>query len=292
MSFTIGRYSKPPTVYKGRIAIKNNAYTKTTMNPVAYTNRSTARSRARGVALYKPIPKPAPGAFVRQLKALVAGKKRDAADVTRTTAAQTATTISCLSSSTDFATAASGTGLFDMDGDEALINSVRIMQTYTNACFEDLTPVGLFDCYIRTLIVYFKKPLLVASAAGTLPPVTEVLVSDAVNSLIVPDTQNSGRFVIMYDQIDNMGQNTVAVAASGADARLNGRTRCIRDFTVKIDKKCHFKSPGVSGTPSGHYDSDVSPGQVDAGLLVMYVLINGVGGTLTCSNITRLNYTG
>lgn len=243
---------------------------------------------------YKLVPKPKPNAFVRQLRALVAGKKKDAADVTRTTAAQTSTTISCLTSATDFATAASGTGLLDMDGDEALLNSVRIRQFIELECVEDVTPVGISDAMYRTIIVYFMKPLLVASAAGTLPPITEILVSDAVSSLYVPDTQNAGRFVVLYDNTKVMGTNTVAVAATGAYPRVNGRTTSIEEFVVKIDKKAHFKANAVSGAPAGHYDSDVSPGQIDRGLLIMYTIVNtgGGAGTINMNANTRLNYTG
>jgi len=175
--------------------------------------------RRKGYTLKRMAPpKPKANAFLRQVKALVAGKKKDAADVVRSTVNQTATTISCLTSSTDFATAASGTGLLDMDGDSALINTVRILQRIQLTCIEDLTPVGLSDAQYRTIIVWFYKPLLVASAAGTLPPITEVLVSDNLISLVVQDTANAGRFKILYDQTDKLGTNTVAVAASGADA--------------------------------------------------------------------------
>lgn len=255
----------------------------------------TARGSAILAARLKAYaPKPKANAFLRQVKALVAGKRKDATDITRDTVPQTVTTLACLTSSTAFATAASGTGLLDMDGDEALINSVLISQRITNNTVEDATPVGHTDTIIRNLIVYFKKPLLVASAAGTLPPITEVLVTDDVMSLPVPDTQNSGRFQIMCDRKYNMGINSVAVAATGTDPQLSGTTTRINQFMCKIDKKCHFKAAGVSGTPSGHYDSDVSPGQVDAGLLVMYVLIYQApgSGTLNVETDTRLNYTG
>lgn len=245
-------------------------------------------------AMPKFIPKPKPNAFLKQVKALVAGKRKDATDVNRDTADQSSTTISCLTSSTDFATAASGTGLLDMDGDQALINGLTLNQSLALTCLEDLTPVGLGSAFVRTLIVYFKKPLLVASAAGTLPPITEVLVADSVASLFVPDTQNAGRFVVIYDKTDNLGTNTVSAAASGANPRVNGTNALIRRIYVKIDKNCHFKVAGVSGTPSGHYDSDVQPGQVDAGLLIMYTQVtNGAtAGTITVLNRTRLNYTG
>jgi len=238
-------------------------------------------------------PKPKSAYLDRQIKALIAGKRKDAADVVRTTADQKATTVSCLTSTTDFSTAASGTGLLDHDGDECLINGVKISQTLTSYCIEDVTPVGLTDALVRTIIVYFKKPLLVASAAGTLPPVTEVLVSDSVASLVVPPTQNAGRFVVLYDKTDNLHQNSVAVAATGAYPRNNGANRISRQFYVKIDKKVHYKVAAVSGTPAGHYDSDVDPGQVDAGLICMYTLVSGYSsGQLNLTNTTRLNYTG
>jgi len=234
--------------------------------------------RRKGYTLKRMAPpKPKANAFLRQVKALVAGKKKDAADVVRSTVNQTATTISCLTSSTDFATAASGTGLLDMDGDSALINTVRILQRIQLTCIEDLTPVGLSDAQYRTIIVWFYKPLLVASAAGTLPPITEVLVSDNLISLVVQDTANAGRFKILYDQTDKLGTNTVAVAASGADARLNGPITINREFVVPVAKTCHFKAPVLSGTASGQYDDNVSAGQVDKGLLVMYTLQSGGG---------------
>lgn len=241
------------------------------------------------------VPRAKPGAFVRQLRALVAGKKKDAADVARDTAAQAATTVSCLTSTTNFATAASGTGLIDMDGDEALLNKVTFRQRISVEALLDATPVALpGGMMIRTLVVYFKKPLLVASAAGTLPPITEVLVSDTAHSLVVPDTQNAGRFVILYDKTDVLGNNTVGTAAGGLDPRVNGATLIQREFDVKVERKCHFRSAGVSGTPSGHYDSDVSPGQVDAGLLILYTIPfqGGTTGTINHDITTRLNYTG
>jgi len=233
--------------------------------------------------------------LMRKVRALVHGKSKDAADVTRQTAAIAATTIACLTSTTDFATAASGTGLLDMDGDSALINHVRIQQRLDNLGVVNLDPTGDgADVLIRTLIVWFKKPLLVASAAGTLPPITEVLVTDDTSSLPVPDTQNAGRFSILYDKTDNVGVNSVAVAATGAYPRINGKNTVTRDFTVKINKSCHFRTAGVSGAPSGHYDSDVTQGQIDNGLLIMYTLHRNstTNGAVTVTNFTRLNYTG
>lgn len=234
-----------------------------------------------------------PGAFVRQLKALVAGKRKDAADVRRDTGAQTTTTVACLTSTTAFATAASGTGLLDMDGDEALINTVTINQDIANYAQLQLDPSADSDTLLRTIIVWFYKPLLVASAAGTLPPVTEVLVTDAVSSLVVPDTQNSGRFTVLYDKVENYGANTFTVAATGAYPRINGVNERCKTFTVKVNKSSHFRVAGVSGAPSGHYDSDVTAGQIDKGLLVMYTLVEiDYAKAIQVNCVTRLNYTG
>jgi len=264
---------------------------------IMYKGKRKASSQA-GRPYEKKAPKPQYGpkpksAYIdRQIKALIAGKRRDAADVTRNSAGLAATTISCLTSSTDFATAASGTGLLDVDGDECLVNSVRIQQFLKNACAEDATPVGHADAMVRTIVVYFKKPLLVASAAGTLPPVTEVLVTDSLYSMYVPDTQNAGRFTVLYDKTDNLHENTVAVAATGAYPRNDGGNSIMRWFNVKVNKKVHFKANAVSGTPAGHYDSDVSAGQVDTGLIVMYQLAIYNGGAPVSNCVTRLNYTG
>jgi len=231
-------------------------------------------------------------ALNKQIKALIQGKKRDAADVTRTTAAQSATTISCLTSSTDFATAASGTGILDMDGDSCLINSLSIRQDYELPAAAAASFVSLSNCIVRTIIAWFYKPLTVASAAGTLPPITEVLVSDSVASLPVQDTANAGRFTVLYDKTDNLGRN-INITGSATYTSVSGTNRIMRDLKIPIGKKVQFKQNAQSGTPAGQFDSDVSAGQVDRGLLVMYVLVGGTtAGVPKISNITRLNYTG
>lgn len=230
----------------------------------------------------------------RQLRALVASKKKDAADVVRTSTPLTATTISCLTSTTAFATAASGTGLLDMDGDECLINSVRIKGYVYNAALLDLDTAGNSDIFVRQIVVWFNKPLLVASAAGTLPPITEVLIADTMDSLPVTDAANGGRFRILSNRTWNIGQNTYQSAIAAGGTAVHGPTLKLVDYRVKVNKMVKFKVPAVSGAPAGHYDSDVGPGQIDRGLLVMYtqVLNNNQSGTPAIINNTRLNYTG
>jgi len=282
------RYRKRPSRYYPNIG--------TGSRKIFGAMASSIRRRRTVMAARRAGMKRVPGRsllLARQIKALVHGKTKDAADVARNTADHLATTSSCLTSSTDFSTAASGTGLLDMDGDEALINHITVSQTFDlqNEVLLDPTSTGVE--VVRTLIVWFYKPLLVASAAGTLPPITEVLVTDNHASLYVPDTQNSGRFQVLYDKTDILGNNTVTVAATGSNPRLNGKIAVRRIFKVPVNKRCHFRSAGVSGTPSGHYDSDVSNGQIDRGLLVMYTIsADQSNGRLLVANSTRLNYTG
>lgn len=244
--------------------------------------------RSKGAKAKRSVSKPS---FVRQLKALVASKKKDAADVSRNTDPQTTTTLQCLTSTTNFATAASGTGLLDLDGDECLINSVQIRCNFSNATTVLLDPTATRASMVRNIVVWFNKPLLVASAAGTLPPITEVLVTDSFDSLYVTPAANGGRFVVLSDKTFNLGINTVA-STGGLASRVEGTTTRPFTYFVKVNKMCKFKANSVSGTPAGHYDSDVAAGQIDRGLLVMYTMVISSGATLNIHNNTRLNYTG
>lgn len=235
--------------------------------------------------------------LVRQVKALINSKKRDAADVSRAlnaTAAQ-ATTSYCLTTTglpLSPGVAASGTGLLDMDGDECLINSIHFRSQFSQPVAVDATQTGNVDSLVRKLLVWYNKPLLVASAAGTLPPVTEVLISDALASLKVTSNANGGRFQVLSDKLFRFGQNTiVADGATAAPHLIGPSSNQIHDYTVKVNKNVKFAVSSVSGTPAGHYDSDVGPGRIDKGLLVMYTLYSNTQAiNETCA--TRLNYTG
>jgi len=232
--------------------------------------------------------------LMRQVKALIASKKRDASDVARDSATFTATTVSCLTSGTAFATAADGNGIVIIDGDECMINSVRIRALLELQCLEDVTPVGLSDVLFRQILIWFNKPKLQPSAAGTLPPITEILVTDALESEYVTETNNAGSFVVLSDKTWNMGTNTVAVAATGAYPRSTGASSRIIDYMVKIGKRQHYRTTATSSSGAGNYDSDNAIGQVDKGLLCLYQLHQNAAasGTLVITQNTRLNYTG
>jgi len=233
----------------------------------------------------------------RQVKALIAGKKRDAADVTRVFSQSGVNTSksTCLTSTTDFGapgTAASGTGILDFDGDSALINHIDIRGTVENTSQLLAAAAGSVPSRVRALLVWFYKPLQIPTAAGTLPPMTEVLVTDHIDSMQVTDAKNAGRFTVLFDRTYNLGVNTLGTAAASLDPRVNGTNIYTLDERIKIDKKISFKGNCASGTPAGHYDDDVSPGQIDRGLCVLYCLSDADSGVVQSMNLfTRLNYT-
>jgi len=250
------------------------------LNIVVANNRRDNRAK-RALALGK------------QIRALVASKKRDAADVNYTNVLLGGTTVGiCLTSSTTSATAASGTGLLDCDADEVLVNTVRLRGQFQNGAILDLDPTANYDSLARIMVVCFNKPLLVASAAGTLPPITEVLVADSMVSLPVTAAANGGRFSILYDKTINLGNNTFQAVTAVGHSRNTGPNVHNFDFFVKIAKQVKFVAPSQSGTTAGgHYDSDVDAGRVDKNLLVMYILTNSQGAIGINVN-RRLNYTG
>jgi len=114
-----------------------------------------------------------------------------------------------------------------------------------------------------------------------------------LDSLPVTDAANGGRFTVLSDRKFNMGTNTYQAATAVGHARTSGTTLRYIDYKVKVEKQCKFKSVASSGTPAGHYDSDVSAGQIDRGLLVMYTQVKDGGNTSIATQLfTRLNYTG
>lgn len=235
--------------------------------------------------------------LAKQVKALISGKRKDATDVLRTWNTEV-TAISCLTSSTDFATAPAGSGLLGAESDNVLINSVRIGGNIRNTTESQgaVNSVAQNSAQktVRILVVYFAKPLLVASSAGTLPPITEVLVTDAVDSLPIQSTRNAGRFTILSDRRFNVGINVTSSTTAGF---TSGKTNHALDYFVKVNKKCHFFVPPspASTEQGGHYDSDINTGRVDKGLLCMYILATAdtpVTGILIGDLSTRLNFTG
>jgi len=253
------------------------------------SNLRRARPNAMGVTSYQP-------SINKQIKALIAAKKKDAADVSLDNSAITATESACLTSFQGF-TSTAYEGLLAADADEVLINSVRLKGYHAIPSVVDTNQLNNLPTFVRYLLVWFYKPLLVASAAGTLPPITEVLVTDEIHSLPVSAASNAGRFVVLSDRMWNLGRNEMTVATTTGVPNWSPTNQTYFDYTVKVDKTVKFKSPALAGTyatQGGHYDSDSPQGQVDRGLLVLYQQVL-LGNTLTVVNTVgdfRLNYTG
>jgi len=253
----------------------------------AKLKRARSQPKRKIVAVNAPL--------MKQVKGLLAAKTKDAQDVSRnSTNATTSTVLSCLYSTTQFNTSAAGTGILAADADEVLINSVRIRGLMENPATLLLNPNGAYPTIVRKILVWYYKPQTQPSAAGTLPPVTEVLVADSIQSMVDNNANNAGRFRVLSDRLWNLGMNFYQATTAVGSTTSNGNHRQIYDYTIKIGKKCHFEYPSNSGTGAGGtYDSDDSTGRVSKGLLVLYTLFVCAGASLVndlCT--TRVNYTG
>ncbi|AIF71515.1 putative capsid protein [McMurdo Ice Shelf pond-associated circular DNA virus-6] len=231
--------------------------------------------------------------MMKQLRGLLAAKTRDALDVYRNaTAGGGVSRVSLLTSSSPFTTAAAATGILDADADEVLINSVRIAGYHDNQFQADTDPVGNFPTFVRVLVVWMTKPLLIASAAGTLPTVTEVLTAASIDAMPIQSQQNGGRFTILSDRRWNLGLATTSASVSTTSAQS---MRQFFDYTIKVGRRCKFVTPAASGaaTAGGHYGTGAATGQLSTGLLLMYSMAVGPAGLNTNVNFaTRVNYTG
>jgi len=230
----------------------------------------------------------------RQLMALVAGKRRDALDVSYSVTTSSVTYLFGLSSAQTNSTAPSGTGLFDMDGDSCQMNTIRLWGLLDNPVQLKADASAAFPAYVRMIVVCFKKPLQDASSAGTLPPILEVLTADTIQAAPVQSTQNTGRFKILSDKTWNLGHALTSAASAAGITTVAGTNRRKFDYTVKINKKCQFKAPCSTGSnQGGHYDSDQAAGQVVTNLLVGYLLVSCASGTQVTFQLNRrINYTG
>jgi len=235
-----------------------------------------------------------------QVRRLIQGKKKDAADVTRYTANTFVTTIFGATSSTAAATALDNTGLIAADSDSATINHLDCRGMFT------LDPIAATvansiatkgEAEVRLIWVWYYKPSTQSSAAGTLPPITDCLVSDDINSMYIQDAANAGRFQVLSDRRWNVGR-ALQISDSSLGQSGRGPINAAFNYRVKVNKVQTYKSVANSTNKGGHYDSDTANGLVTKGLLVGYLVGSkglGVAGTdagiLRATLTTRLNYT-
>lgn len=234
-------------------------------------------------------------ALEKQVKAIVAGNTKDSVTVARNRTGYSTTQSTCLTSTTALSgTAAATTGLLDCNADEVRINSVQFKGYHELPAVADEDQTGNHDCTVRHLLVWFYKPLFVSSAAGTLPPITEVLESDTIHSLFINKAANGGRFVVISDKRWVLGTNAFQTGSTFGYAINTGHGKQWFDFTADVGKTVKFVSQPDSTNPGGHYDIDSTAGQVSRGLLVLYQQadIGFAGQVPTTFMNTRVNYTG
>lgn len=262
-----------------------------------------ALSGLSAAAKHRAKARPMAPSLQRQVKALVEGKRRQTPLVTRSDALVDSTQSYCLYSGTPSANATASTAQLVGDSDTALINSASIKGYIRNEAKVALNTdaAGSYDPRVRLIFVWFYKPILPPDANGLLPPITEVLTSDSVDAPYVEDTYKAGRFTILSDKTFRLGQNCVLYNAGASGlSRVGGALPTIvdLDYTVQIGKKCNFVDAANSSAanPGGHYQSTVTNGRIDKGLLVMYSMADpaqGVGDVndLVFSAQTRVDYT-
>lgn len=255
----------------------------------------TAVSRAARVSKARSLANSQPS-INKQIRALIAAKKRDAADVSLDRSAFSTTASGCLTANGGMSGAAAyNQGILACDADEVLLNSVRLKGYHELPALLDVNPDGNRDSYVRLLLVWFYKPLLVASPGGTLPPITEVLVTDELHALPVTSAANGGRFVVLSDRMWNLGTNTYQSTTAVGSAINTGKSKQYFDYTVKVGKTVKYKDASTpTGAIGGHYSTTITGGQVDRGLLVLYsqVFIGATNAQVNTVMDSRLNYTG
>lgn len=262
--------------------------------------------RTRAVARRNVVPKTK---LDKQLRTLLAGKTRDAVDVYNNFALETdGNWASCLTSTTQTESAAVATGVVIADTDTAMINHVHT-KGYIHSEAIQITPTMLTQALyvtnprVRTLYVWYNHMDTAPVPGGTLPSVLEVLKTATVNSHFVPDTQNSGKFTVLFDKVYTLHRNWILSGAGAGDSASapTGTYIVNVDDVIKIGKRQHYASSAgtvLNTNAGGHYDSTGASGRVTSGLLIRYMILdagegNGlfkairIGGQLT----DRLNYT-
>lgn len=209
------------------------------------------------------------------------------------TAIAATASVHCLTSSTAATTAISSSGQIIPLCDSASLNFVEIRGHLAIRAVDAAMAATSYPGDVRILVVRFNKPIAQPTAAGTLPPVTEVLESDNYNAFPIASDVQNGRFQILSDR--NFRIDPFGMGAGATSSSMPAASQAV-NYKVKVKRQVDFLSstigPGVNGN-GGHFDSDQAAGQVSKGLLCMYVISNFSGasfapyGTLN----TRVQYT-
>lgn len=229
---------------------------------------------------------------MKRVRALIQSHTKDTDGVDRNLdLVSTGTFSSCLTSGQDFLTAPEFSGLLALSADGCSINRIQFRGRLILHAAPNLLGADLFSTQVRKLLVWFHKPLLAASDSAGLPPITEVLVSDTIQSLFVTESANAGRFEVLYDRVWDLGENSISPDGT---LRLVGKSLQYYDVDISVDLPIDFVAPSTPGFLGGHYDSSVTSGRVSSGLLVLYTQVFAPTTSVKIYDActTRINYTG
>lgn len=236
----------------------------------------------------------------KQLKWINSSMKeeiRDAADITRlNSAAMSSTTVSmCATSPQPITTGTAGN--LNSDKDCSTINSLRVKGSFSSSPIIVTTAQAdavYGEAEARMLWVWYYKPGTPPDASGNMPPVTDCLVSNDIDSMHLQGDENAGRFTILFDRRIKVGR---ALQLTDGGKGSEGRAHTVPfDYTIQIHKDQFYN---IGSASAGRYDttSPTAGGIVTKGLLVGYLLKTkgaGVAGADACNGsvklATRLNY--
>jgi len=190
--------------------------------------------------------------------------------------------------------APTGTGMLVGNADEATIHSVRVSGCFDNRIQSAVTSTdGDQGSRQRIILVWFQKAAALPTSTGVLPPIGEVLDVNILQTWQPTTAQDqktvNNAFTILSDRSFDCGTNIVdstglyAVSVGGTNYRKF-------DYTIKVNRQVKFMSPANSTFPGGHFDLDIDSGQVNKGLLMLYVFGTGSQNVIT-SLSTRVDFT-
>lgn len=229
---------------------------------------------------------------MKRVRDLVRSHTKDTVNVARNQdLVSLGTYSSCLTSGQSFDSAPELSGLLSLSSDVCLVNRIQFRGRLLLHSDLMTSSADRFSTQVRKLLVWFHKPLMVASDSGTLPPITEVLVSDTIQSQFFTEAANAGRYEVLYDRVFDLGENSYDAAGN---VRLVGQNVQYYDVDVPVGLPINFVLPPTIDNLGGHYGALSAAGRVSSGLCVLYTQV------LTCDPsveiydycTTRINYTG
>jgi len=141
---------------------------------------------------------------------------------------------------------------------------------------------------VRRLIVWWYK-----YPQSNLPPPPSAVGSLTVDKFLPDDTSNAGQWKVLQDKVFNIGTNVYAVDTGGFTSAIqqNGKIRVDFEEKIIVNKVQKYNDIPTEATLAGQYGTSTA-GTVARGLLVMYHIYEGNGGTLTNSCYYRVTYVG